>query len=236
MWIAVELTTLLSAFLVGYEDTAEALEAAWKYVVLTTLGAILALLGFLILYWATAHRGRRPVHLGRAGRGRAAACRRRCCGRLPADPGRVRHQGRARADAHLAARRPQPGAGLDLRAALRRRDHDRALRRSSGCSRRSRPPGSRTRAAGSSCFGLISVGRRRAAPDPCARLQAHVRLLDGRAHGDHPGRGRARRRRSASWRRLSDHRPCAREVLLLLCGRHRRCWRSAPRRSRPCAA
>jgi hydrogenase-4 component F len=51
MWIAVELTTLLSAFLVGFEDTAEALEAAWKYVVLTTLGAVLALLGFLILYW-----------------------------------------------------------------------------------------------------------------------------------------------------------------------------------------
>jgi hydrogenase-4 component F len=51
MWIAVELTTLFSAFLVGYEDTAEALEAAWKYVILTTLGAVFALLGFLILYW-----------------------------------------------------------------------------------------------------------------------------------------------------------------------------------------
>jgi len=53
MWVAVELTTLLSAFLVGFEDTPEALEAAWKYVVLTTLGAVLALLGFLILYWGT---------------------------------------------------------------------------------------------------------------------------------------------------------------------------------------
>ncbi len=53
MWIAVELTTLLSAFLVGFEDTPEALEAAWKYVVLTTLGAIFALLGFLILYWGS---------------------------------------------------------------------------------------------------------------------------------------------------------------------------------------
>ncbi len=53
MWIAVSLTTLLSAFLVGYEDTPEALEAAWKYVVLTTLGAILALLGILILYWGS---------------------------------------------------------------------------------------------------------------------------------------------------------------------------------------
>jgi hydrogenase-4 component F len=60
MWIAVELTTLLSAFLVGYEDTAEALEAAWKYVVLTTLGAILALLGFLLLYWGSQLAGSAP--------------------------------------------------------------------------------------------------------------------------------------------------------------------------------
>jgi len=60
MWIAVELTTLLSAFLVGFEDTPEALEAAWKYVVLTTLGAVLALLGFLILYWGSREAGLPP--------------------------------------------------------------------------------------------------------------------------------------------------------------------------------
>jgi hydrogenase-4 component F len=60
MWIAIELTTLLSAFLVGYENTPEALEAAWKYVVLTTLGAIFALLGFLILYWGSRIAGLEP--------------------------------------------------------------------------------------------------------------------------------------------------------------------------------
>jgi len=60
MWVAVELTTLLSAFLVGFEDTPEALEAAWKYVVLTTLGAVLALLGFLILYWGSQIAGYAP--------------------------------------------------------------------------------------------------------------------------------------------------------------------------------
>jgi hydrogenase-4 component F len=60
MWIAVELTTLISAFLVGFEDTPEALEAAWKYVVLTTLGAVLALLGFLILYWGSRVAGLEP--------------------------------------------------------------------------------------------------------------------------------------------------------------------------------
>ncbi|MGH6848109.1 MAG: proton-conducting transporter membrane subunit [Methylocella sp.] len=60
MWFAVELTTLLSAFLVGYDDTPEALEAAWKYVVLTTLGAVLALLGFLVLYWGSRVAGFEP--------------------------------------------------------------------------------------------------------------------------------------------------------------------------------
>ncbi len=51
VWIAVELTTLLSVFLVSFENTPEALEAAWKYVVLTCVGAAFALLGILLLYW-----------------------------------------------------------------------------------------------------------------------------------------------------------------------------------------
>jgi hydrogenase-4 component F len=51
VWIAVELTTLLSVFLVSFENTVEAMEAAWKYVVLTCMGAALALVGILILYW-----------------------------------------------------------------------------------------------------------------------------------------------------------------------------------------
>ncbi len=51
VWIAVELTTLFSVFLVGFENTPGALEAAWKYVVLTCMGAAVALVGVLILYW-----------------------------------------------------------------------------------------------------------------------------------------------------------------------------------------
>ena len=51
-WIAVELTALFSVLLVAYENTHEALEAAWKYVALMFMGAAIALLGFLILYWA----------------------------------------------------------------------------------------------------------------------------------------------------------------------------------------
>jgi len=57
VWIAVELTTLLSVFLVGFENTPESLEAAWKYVVLTCMGAALALTGVLILYWGLSISG-----------------------------------------------------------------------------------------------------------------------------------------------------------------------------------
>jgi len=56
-WIAVELTTLLSVLLVGFENTHEALEAAWKYVILTMIGAAIALLGVIVLYRALQDAG-----------------------------------------------------------------------------------------------------------------------------------------------------------------------------------
>jgi hydrogenase-4 component F len=52
VWIFVELTTLLSVLLVSYALSVEALEAAWKYMVLTLLGATIAVLGVLILFSA----------------------------------------------------------------------------------------------------------------------------------------------------------------------------------------
>lgn len=52
VWVAVELVTLFSVLLVGYESNAPALEAAWKFSVLTIMGAPIALLGFLTLFWA----------------------------------------------------------------------------------------------------------------------------------------------------------------------------------------
>jgi hydrogenase-4 component F len=63
-WIAVELTTLFSALLVGYADTREALEAAWKYVTITLVGSTAALLGILILYWAAHSAGTAPFTYG----------------------------------------------------------------------------------------------------------------------------------------------------------------------------
>jgi hydrogenase-4 component F len=51
-WIGIEFTALFSVLLVAYENTHEALEAAWKYIALMFMGAAIALLGFLILFWA----------------------------------------------------------------------------------------------------------------------------------------------------------------------------------------
>ncbi len=52
LWVAVEATTLATAFLVGLYGTKPALEAAWKYVVICTVGIAIALLGTIITYFA----------------------------------------------------------------------------------------------------------------------------------------------------------------------------------------
>jgi hydrogenase-4 component F len=48
-WLAVEATTAASALLVGFSGRARALEAGWKYLILTSLGLGIALLGILVL-------------------------------------------------------------------------------------------------------------------------------------------------------------------------------------------
>ena len=57
VWLALTLTTLFSVFLVSFERTPAALEAGWKYTLLTTLGAAIAILGILLLYWAESRAG-----------------------------------------------------------------------------------------------------------------------------------------------------------------------------------
>ena len=52
-WIAIELTTLISTFLVGFEREAESTEAAWKYIVVVSGGISLALLGTVLFYWGS---------------------------------------------------------------------------------------------------------------------------------------------------------------------------------------
>lgn len=50
-WIAIELTTLVSTFLVAFEREAESMEAAWKYIMAVSAGISLALLGTIFFYW-----------------------------------------------------------------------------------------------------------------------------------------------------------------------------------------
>jgi hydrogenase-4 component F len=51
-WIAIELTTLVSTFLVAFERVAESMEAAWKYIMVVSAGISLALLGTVLFYWS----------------------------------------------------------------------------------------------------------------------------------------------------------------------------------------
>ncbi|MGE5292406.1 MAG: proton-conducting transporter membrane subunit [Micromonosporaceae bacterium] len=55
LWIAVEVTTVISALLVAIEDTDSAVEAAWKYVLIASAGLGIALLATIFMYAAGAH-------------------------------------------------------------------------------------------------------------------------------------------------------------------------------------
>lgn len=50
MWIAIEATTLASVFLVGFHNDRYALEAAWKYIIICSVGIAVAMLGIIFLH------------------------------------------------------------------------------------------------------------------------------------------------------------------------------------------
>jgi hydrogenase-4 component F len=52
LWVAIEVTTIVSALLVALEGTDGAAEAAWKYVLLASAGLAIALLGTIFVYYA----------------------------------------------------------------------------------------------------------------------------------------------------------------------------------------
>lgn len=57
IWIAIEATTVITAFLVGHRRTRTALEATWKYVVICSVGIAVAFLGTVLLYFAARDSG-----------------------------------------------------------------------------------------------------------------------------------------------------------------------------------
>ena len=200
LWVAVELTTIVSALLVAIDRTDAALEAAWKYVLIASSGLGIALLSIIILYATGTHA------LGSAYIPRFADFFAHAHGLSPdavragvrAGGRRVRHQGRVRADAHVAARRPQRGAGTGLGDAVRVAAVGSLLRDPPVLPgrRRDRRPG--VRRARPDRLRCDLAPRRELLRAPPVQLQAAARLLLDRAHGrsSPSGSGSARRWRS----------------------------------------
>src|SRR5690606_34739741 len=115
-----------------------------------------------------------------------------------------------RAAAHLAAGRAQRGALPGLRAALRRAAQLRVPRRAARVAgRRGRGARPVRRALAARLRPRLDRARRRADPR-AARLQAHARLLERRAHG-HPRRRRGARRHRPVRRDAARRQPLARQ-------------------------
>ena len=179
VWVAIEATTIVTAFLVGQRKTRPAVEAAWKYVMICSTGIALALLGPPAAQ--RRRRARRPPRrpgLDAPDRRRAAPRPGRHPDRRRAAAHRVRHQGRPCPAARLAARRARPGARAGLRAHVRRAAVGRLLRDPAGQGHRRRsrsaPDFARTLLVDP---GARLAAARRVAADRAARLQADARLL-----------------------------------------------------------
>lgn len=54
LWMAIELTTLISSFLVGFYNIRHSVEAAWKYLIICCVGITLALFGAILFTFALA--------------------------------------------------------------------------------------------------------------------------------------------------------------------------------------
>lgn len=61
-WLAIELTTVTSGVLVALPGTRSAMEAAWKYVILCSVGLLVAALGVLFLVAMGTHTGLSPLN------------------------------------------------------------------------------------------------------------------------------------------------------------------------------
>jgi hydrogenase-4 component F len=52
MWVGLELATLITVVMVGLYRTPQAIEAAWKYFILASVGISLAFFGTILIYLA----------------------------------------------------------------------------------------------------------------------------------------------------------------------------------------
>ena len=61
LWVLIEASTLASCVLVGLEGKPISLEAAWKYIIISSFGVTIALVGTLFLYFAASDLGGSPT-------------------------------------------------------------------------------------------------------------------------------------------------------------------------------
>jgi hydrogenase-4 component F len=61
LWVLIEASTLASCVLVGLEAKAVSLEAAWKYIIISSFGVTMALVGTLFLYYAASNLSGTPT-------------------------------------------------------------------------------------------------------------------------------------------------------------------------------
>jgi len=57
MWIAIEATTLSTAFLISFYNKPAAIEAAWKYLIINSVGLLLGFVGILLFLYPSAQSG-----------------------------------------------------------------------------------------------------------------------------------------------------------------------------------
>lgn len=57
MWVAIEATTLSTAFLISFYNKPSTIEAAWKYLLINSVGLLLSFFGTLLFLTATSHAG-----------------------------------------------------------------------------------------------------------------------------------------------------------------------------------
>lgn len=63
LWVAIELTTLISALLVGFYNKKTSVEAAWKYIIVCSVGISIALFGTILFYYAASLQGLNSFNL-----------------------------------------------------------------------------------------------------------------------------------------------------------------------------
>ncbi|MGI8507449.1 MAG: proton-conducting transporter membrane subunit [Solirubrobacteraceae bacterium] len=61
LWVLIEASTLASCVLVGLEGKSVSLEAAWKYIIISSFGVTIALVGTLFLYYAAGNLAGSPT-------------------------------------------------------------------------------------------------------------------------------------------------------------------------------